>query len=108
MIIGYTEDGEGVSLRIQCADAQNLLGSVRKMNMGGNAVVLDGGESYMQNYETNKKTRINYGQGQWVMYVWVPVKEAEVVKETEKVLKGNRFAILATDSEVHQGFARRA
>ena len=39
---------------------------------------------------------------------WVPVKEEEVAKETEKALKGNRFAILATESEVHQGFARRA
>ncbi len=41
------------------------------------------------------------------MYAWVPVKEGEVVKETEKVLKGNRFAILAAESEVHQDFTRR-
>ncbi len=42
------------------------------------------------------------------MCVWVPVKEGEVAKETEKVLKGTRFAMLATESEVHQGFTRRA
>ncbi len=41
------------------------------------------------------------------MYVWVPVKEGEVARETEKVLKGNRFAILATENEVHQDFTRR-
>ncbi len=41
------------------------------------------------------------------MYVLVPVKEGEVVKETERVLKGNRFAILATESEVQQDFNRR-
>ncbi len=42
------------------------------------------------------------------MYVWVPVKEGEAAKETEKVLKGTRFAILAAESEVYQAFARRA
>ncbi len=31
-------------------------------------------------------------------------REREVVKETEKTLKGNRFAILATEREVHQDF----
>ncbi len=28
------------------------------------------------------------------------------MKEAEKVLKGNRFAILAAEGEVHRGFAR--
>ncbi len=41
-IMGYTEKGEGVSLRIQGADVQKVLGTVHKMNMGGNVVVLDG------------------------------------------------------------------
>ncbi len=41
------------------------------------------------------------------MYVWVPVKEGEVVKETEKALKGNRCAILATESEDQRVFIRR-
>ncbi len=40
------------------------------------------------------------------MCVWVPVKEGEVVKETERALKGDRFAILATESEVQQDFKR--
>ena len=70
--------------------------------------MMDGDVSYAQNKETNKKTRINYEQGQYVMYVWVPVQEGEVAKETEKVLKGNRFAILAAESDVYQGFTRRA
>ncbi len=34
-IIGHTEDGEGVTVRTQSADAKKVLGSVRKMNMGG-------------------------------------------------------------------------
>ena len=70
-------------------------------------VALDGDKSYMQNKETNEKTRVNYEQGQCVIYFWVPVREGEAAKETEKVLKGNRFAVLATESEVHQGFTRR-
>ena len=57
--------------------------------------------------KTSKKTRIKYEQGQCVMCVWGPVKEGEVAKETDKVLKGNRFAILAAESEAYQAFARR-
>ncbi len=73
----------------------------------GNVVVLFDDRSYMQNKETNKKTRINYEQSQYVMYVRVPVKEGEAAKETEKVFEGNRFVILAAESEDHQGFTRR-
>ncbi len=68
----------------------------------------DGDKSYTQNKETSKKTRINYVQGQCVVCVWAPVKEGEVPKETEKVFKGNRFAISATESEINQGFTRWA
>ena len=39
------------------------------------------------------------------MYLWLPSKAEEVQKEAEKVLKGNRFAILAAESE--QVFSRR-
>ncbi len=61
----------------------------------------------MQSKGTNKKTRINYDQGRYVMYVWVPVKEGEVVKDTEQVLEGSRFSILAAESEDQQEFTRR-
>ncbi len=61
----------------------------------------------MQNKETNQKTRIKREQGHYVTYVWMPVKEGEVAKGTEKVLKSNRFTILATDGEVHLNFTRR-
>jgi hypothetical protein len=75
------------------------------MNVGGNVVVLDGERSYMQHMESGKKTRVEYDDGQYVMYLWVPARREEVKEETEKVLKGNRFAILATESE--QVFSRR-
>ena len=50
-IVGYTDDGESVSMRVQCADVKKVLCSVRKMNLGGNALALDGNKSYMQNKE---------------------------------------------------------
>ncbi len=78
------------------------------MNLGGSMVVLDGDRSYTQNKESNEKTQINDEQGQCVMCRWTPVKEGEVAKETEKVLKGDRFAGLAAEPKVHQDFSRRA
>ncbi len=66
---------------------KTVLGSVHKMNMECNVVAMDGDKSCKQNKETNEKTLINYEQGQYVMYLWVPVKQGEVAKETEKVLK---------------------
>ena len=46
--------------------------------------MLDGDRSYTQNKEANEQTRINHEQGQRVMYLWAPVKEGEVAKETRK------------------------
>ncbi len=39
---------------------KKVLGSVHKINMGGSVVVFDGDKTYMQNKETNYKTRVNY------------------------------------------------
>jgi hypothetical protein len=78
------------------------------MNLGGNVVVLDGEKSFMQNKETGKKTRINYEHGQYVMYIWVPSKEQVVKEESDKIMKGNRFAILAAECEEQErSFTRR-
>ncbi len=76
------------------------------MELGGNTIVLDGGKSYTQNKESGHKTRINYEEGQYVMHSRLPVKEKEAQEETEKVLMGNRFAIVAAESEYL--FRRRA
>ena len=103
--MGYTDDGESVSMRVQCADVEKILCSVHMMSFGGNVIVLDGARSYMQHKENGQKTRINYAEGQYVMYWWLPSKGELVQAETEKVLKGNRFAILAAESE--QVFSRR-
>ncbi len=69
------------------------------MYLGGHVVALDCRKSYTQNKETSKKTRIGYEDGQHVMRLWLPAKEEQAKGEAERVLKGNRFAILATKSE---------
>ncbi len=92
-------------MRVQCADVKKALCSAHKMNLGGNVVVLDGGRSRMQNKENSQKTRINYEEGQRVMYLWPLSKGEEAQRETVKASKGNRFAILATESE--HVFSRR-
>ncbi len=97
--MGYTDDGESVSMRVQCADVKKIRCSVHKTNLGGNVVVLDGARSYMQHKEKGQKTRINYEEGQYAMYLWLPSKGEVAQAETEKVLKCNRFAILAAESE---------
>ncbi len=84
-IVGYTDDGESVSMRIQWADVKHMLCSVHKMNMGGHAAALDGWRSYMQNKETCQRARISHEEGQRVMCVWLPSKEEEVQEETEGV-----------------------
>ena len=104
-VVGYTEDGEGVSMKMQRAEVKKVLGSVHKMNQGGNVVVLDGERSYMQNKKTGQKTRIGYEEGQYVMYLWVPAAKGTVKSESDKILKGNRYATLAVDED--QGFRRQ-
>ena len=106
-VVGYTEGGEGVSMRMTCADVQKVLGSVHRMNLGGNRVVLDGAESYMESKRSGKRTKIHYENGQYALYMWVPSVTKDVLKTEGKVqAKGNRFAILATDEQ--SGFARPA
>ncbi len=60
------------------ADVKKVVCSVHRMNMGGNAVVLDGERSYMQHKESGRKSRIEYEDGQYVMYLWRPARQEEV------------------------------
>ncbi len=61
--MGYTDEGESMTMRVQPADIKNALSLVHKMNLGGSVVVLDGGGSYSQNEEKGQRARINYEQG---------------------------------------------
>ena len=98
-VVGYTDGGEGVSLRVQCADVKKTLGSVHRMNQGGNVVVLDGDRSYMVNKRTHQKTRIKCEDGQYVIYIWAPGRNKEVPLAEERVKKGNRYSVLAMEEE---------
>ena len=55
--VGYTESGEGFGMKIQCAEVKKVLGSVHKMNMGGNVVVLDGGKATCRTRSRVRKQR---------------------------------------------------
>ncbi len=71
-------------------------------------MVLDRSRSYMRNKETGRKTRIEYEKGQYVMFLWAPSGHKTKEEEESKVLKGNKFAILATVKEsTKKDFTRR-
>ncbi len=53
-------NGGIVSMKIQHADAKQVLGSIHKMKMEGNVVALDGSRSCMQNKESGQKISIEY------------------------------------------------
>ena len=105
-VTGYTDDGEGVSMRMTCADVRKVLGSVHRMNRGGNRVVLDGDESYIESKQTGRQTKIHYEQGQYILYLWVPADSSEAGTVRHQTANGSRYAILAAEDE--QGFARPA
>ncbi len=75
--VSYTDGCEGISVKMQCADAQKVCASRRKMNMGGDVVLLAGGKSYMQNKSSWRETRVGHECGQYVMYMWLPVTKAD-------------------------------
>jgi hypothetical protein len=99
-VVGYTDEGDAVGMRMTCADVHKVLGSVHRMNMGGNKVVLDGPQSYMENKMSGKKTKIYYEGGQYILYMWVPAAKQQMQKEHGKGMRDdNRFAILAAEDE---------
>ena len=67
-----TDEGAAISMHTTCADVHKVFGSVHKMNQGGNLVVLDGGHNYMKNKVSGQKTKIQYEDGQYIMYIRVP------------------------------------
>ncbi len=95
-----------MSRRAQCADVKKVLRSVHKVIFAGTAIASDSGRSFTQNKETGQKMRMNYEEGQYVTHLLLPAQREEAKEETERVLKGKRFAVLAIESD--QAFSRRA
>ena len=66
IVIGCTDDGEAVSMRMTCAEVHKVLGSVHRMNRCDNRVVLDGDESHLEKKHTQRRTKIHYEHGQYI------------------------------------------
>jgi hypothetical protein len=109
-VAGWTDEGDQVNMRLTVADVNKVLGSVHRMNLGGNKIVLNGNKSYMEG-RNGKRTKIHYKGGQFIMYLWVPKAKGEAVAKMGEVKVQNRFAILATEGEGASGsmpgFARQ-
>ncbi len=88
-----------MSTKTQHARVKKVVGSAHKMNTGGNAAVPHGEKSHTQNKKTGQKTRVDYEGARCVICIWVPSMEKDTVEEQDESLTGNRFAILATESE---------
>ena len=97
-VTGHTDEGAAISMRVTCADVHKVLGSVHKMNQGGNLVVLDGEHSYVKNKVSGQKTKIHYEGGQCIVYMWVP-RGQQAPEKAAKPLTENSFSILAAEDE---------
>ncbi len=62
-------------------------------------MALDGDKRHMQNKELGQKTRIEHEGGQYVMYLRAPSDRRVKDEEENKILKGNKFAMLAARKE---------
>ena len=82
-------------MAMQCADVTKMLGSVYRTNQGGNAVVLDGINSYMARKKTGKNTK----NGQYIMNTWIwEGRSAET-----GISCSNRFECLGESGQVESG-----
>jgi len=103
-IQGYSDEGSGISAKVQVADVKNTLGSVINMNRAGNVVVFDGNDSYVTNKATGKKIRIYVEGYQYVFYMWVKVGyKPQVPMQVGAVNKSNRYGVLSVDDD-DEGF----
>ncbi len=126
---GITETGAPFSMNIQCADVTRALGSVYRLNQGGNSVVLNGKNSYMLHVKSGIKTPITLENGKYMLSIWIQDSAAGVSarattgttrqsirtiatapkENSNKIIHENRFAALEAFEEEseNQGFRRR-
>ena len=116
MLQGYTDDWTPVKVAMQVTDVNKTLGSVYRMNQCGNAVMLDGNDSYVLDKKSGKKTQIILDNGQFVFYLWVRKQKDDGIHDAKGEpsknawKKGNRFAGLSEDDEnddMELGFIRQ-
>ena len=68
LIKGRTDDRTNVSMATQCADVTKTLGSVYRINQGGNGVWLDGNNSCLVE-KNGEKQKIMEENGQFIMHL---------------------------------------
>ena len=59
-------------------------------------------------HKTGQKMRVECEGDQCLVYLWAPSTKEIIKDESEKVLKGNRYAVLAVGDEGEGDFSRRA
>jgi hypothetical protein len=107
---GFTLDGSPFSMSVQCADVKRTLGSVYRLNQGGNMVVLDGKDSCMINKRSGKGIPIKEENGQFAIYIWVRDPEGQVAAVTSAAASGQHTqvsssTVSAPKIKVHNKFA---
>ena len=105
VIKGVSDEGLGISVKMQVADVKRTLGSVMSMNRTGNKVVLDGEDSYILNKKTGKVMKIHVEGHQYVFYMWVKVGYRPQRVVQIGAVHGNRYEALAVDEE--EDFSRQ-
>jgi hypothetical protein len=122
---GFTLDGSPFSMSVQCADVKRTLGSVYRLNQGGNVVILNGKDSYMVNKRTGTRIPIRDENGQFAIYVSTKDPDGQVAAVSQvsstaadgqhtkvshhtvsspKIKVHNKFSALPVSEE---GFARQ-
>ena len=99
-LIGYTGDGNQVSMTMQVAKVTKPLGSVRAMVKANNMVVFDEGNSFILDKATGRKTKVSEVNGAYVFDLWVPRTTHEV-----NAVNTGRFDVLKEQEVNETGFA---
>ena len=71
-IQGVTDEWNNLKVEAEVADVRRALGSVKRLCDAGNTVVFSGQESYIENDNTGKRTKIEHNGKGYVVNIWVP------------------------------------
>ena len=96
IITGQNESGHNVSLPIQVADVNKVLGSAREMIGAGNKIVLERDQhgknvSYMEHKPTGQITTINEVNGTFQFKIIIPKGEGNCVQEVKEEVQDQGF-----------------
>ena len=104
-IQGFSDEGLGISAKMQVADVKRTLGSVMSMNRTGNKVVLDGANSYIYNRKTGRKIKIYLEGNKFILYMWVKAGHKPKTDTQIGMVHKNRYEVLATNGDEEEDFS---